>query len=128
MSNYLKTSKLEDLQALINKKGTVLLKIGHNGCPPCIRIAPVIEKVAKQVPEIHFVDYDIFYLRTRQASPEESYFLDNLKFRSVPHFVLYYNGLIYNHNSPVIYMLIRAEDIKGIKNLVPLPNKGEGDE
>ena len=128
MSNYLKTEKLSDLQNKINKGIPVILKIGHNGCPPCIKIAPVIKKVAQSVPDITFIDYDISFFKTRPPTPEEDYFLNNLKFRSVPHFIMYYNGLIYNHNSPSIYALIRAEDSLGLKDLLPKVNNSEGAE
>lgn len=126
MPNYLKTDSLSALQSLINSKQPVILKIGHNGCAPCIRIAPVIEKVAKKVPEITFIDYDISFMRSRSLTPEEDYFIRNLKFRSVPHFVMYYNGIIYNHNSPNIYRSIQTENIDELMSMLP-KNKIQGE-
>ena len=127
--NYIKTGKISHVHEQLASKGAVLLKIGHNNCRPCVIITPVIEELASQTQGMSFVDYDVSFLATREPEPSERYFLDSLKLKSVPHFVLYYKGVILNHNSPMLYGLVRAKDGDGLLALIPKDKiQGEGEE
>mgnify|MGYP000858076308 CR=1 FL=1 len=128
MKNYFYTSDIKVVNKQLTAGKPVLLKIGHQNCPPCVRIKPVIEELAKDVPEMIFVDYDITFLRTRQVNEAESVFLENHSFRGVPYFSLYRNGQWSQGNTHDLYALIAGKQIERLKLLTSNPTTHEGEE
>lgn len=118
MSNYIFTNNISEVIEKLQSSKHTILKIGHDRCQPCVKIKPVIKDISQHLPEITFVDYDISFMLKRIPTPEEHSFLEDLNFRSVPHFVLYTQNKKLNIQSSKIYSLIASKITAGLRNLI----------
>jgi rhodanese-related sulfurtransferase len=73
----------DDYLSRIPSKGTVLVDIGAPWCPPCRKMAPVIDSIEKQYPKLKVIRID--------ASGQDA-LGEKLKVQSFPTFIIYKNG------------------------------------
>ncbi|HLT00394.1 MAG TPA: thioredoxin family protein, partial [Acholeplasma sp.] len=75
--------KGEDLQALVNKNGLVLVDFFATWCGPCNMLMPVVEQLSQELPDTKFIKVDIDEYRKEAIESG---------IRAVPTLVLFKDG------------------------------------
>lgn len=70
-------------QEVIDKKGLVLVDFYAEWCGPCKMVAPIIEELAKEMPEVSFVEIDV------DADGELA---EQFNVSSIPTFIVFKDG------------------------------------
>lgn len=80
-----------DLEAALPKTGTVLVEYYSVNCPPCVQMAPLLERLAQARPELAIRKVNI----DRQGAAGidfQSPLAQQYRIESVPYFAVYENG------------------------------------
>jgi len=80
---YMQQYKGEDLQALVNKNGLVLVDFFATWCGPCNMLMPVVEQLSQELPDTKFIKVDIDEYRKEAIESG---------IRAVPTLVLFKDG------------------------------------
>jgi len=80
-----------DVEAALPKSGTVLVEYYSVHCPPCVQMAPLLEKLAQVKPDLAIRKVDIDR-KGFQGIDFDSPLAEQYRISRVPYFVIYESG------------------------------------
>ncbi len=102
MSNFITVNDINFDEEVLKSETSVLVEFGAVWCGPCKRLAPILEQLAQEVPNLKIVLVDI------DDSPVTS---SQMGIRSVPTLIVFKNGEKYN-------TLIGLQPLSKIKSIL----------
>jgi thioredoxin 1 len=100
----IKDASADDVKMAITN-GKVLLDVWKDGCMPCLRMNPTIEKLDSELSDVLFVKM--------KADDNVEYAVSELKVRSAPTFILFDNGVELKRTSGYISEVEMRNFIQG---------------
>lgn len=77
-----------DIKSILSPNRTTVVDLFSPYCPPCVKIAPILEKLAARMPEVGFVKLNINRPQVRGID-WRSPLAQQFRLKSIPHFLIF---------------------------------------